>query len=125
MERWGPHCLPIMEVRQSGAQCCESIFLALCVFVPDSTLTPQCRSCFSEKLKFLHAPPAADEFMAASSSGSSAESTLTNESFLSETQAGPTIIGAPTAAAGRAESVTSDPVPSCSDDDRPVKKSRD
>ena len=68
------------------------------MFIPDATITPQCRMCFSEKLKFLQMPPAEDisKKIEGSSSESSGDSSETVESFHSATQDGPTFIGAPT-----------------------------
>ena len=55
------------------------------VFVPDTAITPQCRICFSDKLKFLRVPPAELKSGApASSSGSSDDSTVTSASMESD-----------------------------------------
>ena len=59
------------------------------VFVPDTVITPQCRICFSDKLKFLRVPPAELESGApASSSGSSDDSTVTSASMESDDSPG-------------------------------------
>ena len=55
------------------------------VFLPDTAITPQCRICFSEKLKFLRVPPAELKTGApASSSGSDDDSSVTSMSMGSD-----------------------------------------
>ena len=60
-------------------------FMGVGVFVPDNAITPQCRICFSDKLKFLRVPPAELKSGApASSSGSDDDSSVTSVSMESD-----------------------------------------
>ena len=60
-------------------------FMGVGVFVPDTAITPHCRICFSDKLKFLRVPPAELKSGApASSSGSDDDSTVTSVSMESD-----------------------------------------
>ena len=60
-------------------------FMGVGVFVLDTVITPHCRICFSDKLKFLRVPPAELKSGApASSSGSDDDSSVTSVSMESD-----------------------------------------
>ena len=84
-------------------------FMGVGVFIPDNAITPQCRICFSDKLKFLRVPPA--ELKTgdpASSSGSDDDSSVTSESM--ESDDAPGVVP-----------VTKDEVIDSSEDDKPLR----
>ena len=92
-------------------------FMGVGVFVPDCIVTPQCRICFSEKLKFLRVPP--EQLKTghpSSSSGSEGESSLASASMDSDDSPG---IAPPVETTNNI--VMSLSASSSSDDDKPVR----
>ena len=85
MEGWRKDGVPIMGLRHPEDSPPFAKFMGVGVFVPDTAITPQCRICFSDKLKFLRVPPAElKSGPCASSSGSSDDSTVTSASMESD-----------------------------------------
>ena len=60
-------------------------FMGMGIFIPDCSITPQCRVCFSDKLKFPRVPPADLKTGTPSSpSGSDGDSSRTSASLESD-----------------------------------------
>ena len=102
MEEWLKNCLPLVGMwhpRKFPPR------------VPDNAITPQCRICFSDKLKFLRVPPAELKTGApASSSGSDDSSSVTSASM--ESDDAPGVVP-----------MAKDEVIESSDDDKPLRGS--
>ena len=86
-------------------------FMGVGVFIPDCSISPQCRICFSEKLKFLRAPPA-DLKTGTPSSPSGSENDSSQTSASMESHDGPFV--------GRVESVVGSSSAASSDDEKPL-----